>query len=773
MSTPWLWVRMSKNTVIWVANRELPVVRTPGKLALVEKGVLVISDSGNVTIWTSNSSKSGSNSLAAQLLNTGNFVVRDVNNGVDPDEFLWQGFDYPCDTQIPGLKIGYDVRRKRDLYQAAWKSLDDPAESEYTFKLDLTGVPQYFLRKGSQEVFRSGPWNGLRFSGRPNLKPNSVYRFWYRADDEWIYYGYEPIDSSVLLRTVVNVDGALQRFIWNERNHNWNLFLTFATDNCDTYNWCGPYASCNINNSPACKCLTGYVPKSQTDWDTAGWGEGCVRKIAANCSREDHFIKLSSIKVPDTRNALGDMNLSLDQCRISCLNNCSCTAYGTWNVTDGGRGCLLWFGELKDIRLYTEYGQDIYVRVDPSEAGGISSNRRNRKLIAVAAVLSAVVAALIIVLVLHLRKKRKQHIQRQRHLYEHEAGDDNSRRTYSKEINNGDLELPLFDMETVSKATKNFSVANKLGEGGFGPVYKGVLKGGQEIAAKKLSQDSKQGSDEFKNEVMCIAKLQHRNLVKLLGCCIQEEYMLIYEFLPNKSLDLFIFDEKRSALLDWPKRLNIINGIARGLLYLHQDSRLRIVHRDLKASNILLDCDLNPKISDFGMARICGGNETAASTNRIVGTYGYMSPEYAIDGQFSVKSDVFSFGVLILEIVSGRRNRGFYHPNHHLNLLGHTWKLYNTGQFSDAIHETLKESCIVDEVLRALHIGLLCVQQNASDRPNMASVVLMLSSDSSALPPPKVPGFFTARNPIEADSSSGKHESCSTNEMSVTLIDPR
>ncbi|KAG5235591.1 G-type lectin S-receptor serine/threonine-protein kinase [Salix suchowensis] len=176
-------------------------------------------------------------------------------------------------------------------------------------------------------------------------------------------------------------------------------------------------------------------------------------------------------------------------------------------------------------------------------------------------------------------------------------------------------------MSTIAHATDTFSDTNKLGEGGFGPVYKGILIGGQQIAVKRLSKSSGQGLDEFKNEVMLIAKLQHRNLVKLLGCCVHEdERMLIYEYMPNKSLDFFIFDQTRRKLLDWRKRINIIGGIARGLLYLHQDSRLRIIHRDIKPSNILVDEELNPKISDFGLARMFGGDQTEAKTNRVVGT---------------------------------------------------------------------------------------------------------------------------------------------------------
>ncbi|CAL5390623.1 unnamed protein product [Camellia sinensis] len=364
--------------------------------------------------------------------------------------------------------------------------------------------------------------------------------------------------------------------------------------------------------------------------------------------------------------------------------------------------------------------------------------------------------------------KKKWHPKREGQIRHHPGA------AYYKEAKNEDIELPLFHFSTITKATENFAIDNKLGEGGFGPVYKGMLEGGQEIAVKLLSKNSKQGADEFKNEVICIAKLQHRNLVKLLGYCIQgEERLLIYEYMRNNNLDSFIFDQSQKMLLDWPTRFHIINGIARGLLYLHQDSRVRIIHRDLKGSNILLDHDMNPKISDFGLARIFEGNETVANTKRVVGTYGYMSPEYAIDGLFSVKSDIFSFGVLVLEVVSGQRNREFGHPSHDLNLLGHAWRLYKEGKATELIDVQLRNSCNLTEVLRSIHVGLLCVQQRPEDRPSTESVIWMLGREGALTHQPKQPGFFFERNLLETESERREIERCSANMITITQLEAR
>ncbi|KAL6859126.1 hypothetical protein ACP4OV_018128 [Aristida adscensionis] len=312
-------------------------------------------------------------------------------------------------------------------------------------------------------------------------------------------------------------------------------------------------------------------------------------------------------------------------------------------------------------------------------------------------------------------------------------------------IEGNNSEFTFFDFSQVLDATNNFSVNNKLGQGGFGPVYKGQFPDGLEIAVKRLASHSGQGFTEFKNEVQLIAKLQHRNLVRLLGCCSEgEERILVYEYLLNRSLDFFIFDETRRALLSWDKRLVIIEGIAQGLLYLHKHSRLRVIHRDVKASNILLDSEMNPKISDFGLAKMFSSNDTEGNTKRVVGTYGYMAPEYASAGLFSTKSDVFSFGVLILEIISGKRNSCFYQCEDFLNLLGYAWQLWNEGRWFDLLDKSLAKSC-TPEMMRCMNIALMCVQENVADRPTMSDVAAMLSSESMVLLEPKHPAYFHVR----------------------------
>ncbi|XP_039169877.1 cysteine-rich receptor-like protein kinase 15 [Eucalyptus grandis] len=346
------------------------------------------------------------------------------------------------------------------------------------------------------------------------------------------------------------------------------------------------------------------------------------------------------------------------------------------------------------------------------------------------------------------------------------------------------MESLQFDLATIQAATNDFSHESKLGEGGFGEVFKGGLPNGQPIAVKRLSQSSRQGDDEFKNEVLLVAKLQHRNLVRLLGFCLEgDEKLLAYEFVPNKSLDYFLFDLEKRGQLDWPLRYKIVSGIARGMLYLHEDSRLRIIHRDLKCSNILLDSEMNPKISDFGMARIFGVDQTQANTDKIVGTFGYMSPEYAMHGEFSVKSDVYSFGIILLEMICGKRNN-YYHQldGDFPNLFLQAWNQWRKSTPLKVLDSAIMDSNSRDQVLRCLHICLLCIQEDPVIRPTMATIVLMLSSNSITLPSPQHPAFFVQSRSqrlsipmreLESNEYANKTMPSSTNGMSVTELYPR
>ncbi|XP_057424955.1 cysteine-rich receptor-like protein kinase 10 [Lotus japonicus] len=344
-----------------------------------------------------------------------------------------------------------------------------------------------------------------------------------------------------------------------------------------------------------------------------------------------------------------------------------------------------------------------------------------------------------------------------------------------------DVDCLQFDFATVEAATNSFSDENKIGQGGFGVVYKGILPNGMEIAVKRLSVTSLQGAVEFRTEATLVAKLQHRNLTRLLGFCLEgREKMLIYEYIPNKSLDHFLFDPVKQRELDWSRRYKIIVGISRGMLYLHEDSQLRIIHRDLKASNVLLDENMIPKISDFGMAKIFEADQTQVNTGRIVGTFGYMSPEYAMRGQFSVKSDVFSFGVLVLEIVSGKKNTDFYQSNQADDLLSFAWKNWTEKTPLELLDPSLRGSYSRNEVIRCIHIGLLCVQENPHDRPSMATIALMLNSYSVTLSLPRQPAsFLHGRTPnrlkhgLDSDQSNSCSIPWSVNEASFTGVYPR
>ncbi|PWA61907.1 S-locus glycoprotein domain-containing protein [Artemisia annua] len=778
-----IWYKkISVKTVVWVANRDYPITNVSSSILRIDSvGNLVLKNYTDHVVWSSNSTSSGN--ATAQLYDSGNLVITDGNSM----KILWESFDHPTDTFLPGMKIGKNYLTGAEWHLTSWKSIHDPAIGEFIFSVDTHGYPHVVIRDGLEVKSRAGPWNGERFSGSPFTSMNTYFPYNMNINEKEAVFNL--VYTSVITKITLTSSGNLEFLVWQEDKKTWKVIAIVPRDICDTYKICGPYGSCNTEDGQKCSCLdeAKFEPINKRGWVTGDWTGGCVRRIPLDCKNgTDGFIKYSNVKLPDTQTSWFNNTMSLTECKAICLQNCTCMAYANTDIRGEGSGCLLWFNDLLDIRACSNSkgGQDIFVRMASSELDHALDSSvfkkdggTNIKIILIGVFLAVFVISLSTWL---WYAWRKRHLSPQTE----EGGSLNVGESGTEA-----MELPLFSFSRVSKATADFSLDNKLGEGGFGPVYKGMLEDGQEIAVKRLSNTSSQGINEFMNEVICISKLQHRNLVKLLGCSIDgDEKLLIYEFMPNRSLDQFIFgqyhiisikstivtyyDKRKSALLDWTKRLDIIKGIARGLLYLHQDSRLRIIHRDLKASNILLDVDMNPKISDFGIARSFGGNETEANTERVVGTYGYMSPEYALDGLFSIKSDVFSFGVLVLEIVSGKRNRGFVHSEHNNNLIGHAWRMHSEGKSMELLDSNFAEASNPSEVLRSIEVGLLCVQQSPEDRPNMSSVVFMLGNEG-ALPKPKQPAFFTDRNLPGTGFSSASYPTSSSNELTFTEIAAR
>ncbi|KAJ1291338.1 hypothetical protein BS78_02G309200 [Paspalum vaginatum] len=697
------------------------------------------------------------------------------------------------------MRITLDRRNgtlTRTLF-TSWRSAGDPATGDFTLGQDPLGSAQLYIWRGGNTTFwRSGQWANTNFVGVP-WRSLYVYGFKLNGDppskgDGVMSYIFNVYNSSEF-RFVLQPNGTETCYMLLDDGQ-WETVWSQPTIPCQEYNTCGANAECTAgdNGQALCACLKGFEPRNPAEYGGGNWTQGCVRSAPLGCETNGSagvgFADMPWMKLPNFAvwgSTVGDD----DACRQSCLANCSCGAYSY----SAGTGCLTWAGDLLDMYQFPDgEGYDLHVKVPASLLETGSKGRRWITVVVVVVVVVVVLAGCGLLLWKCRRRikeklgivgREKPSPQPQSLLPLRDARQDFSgpKQPDQEEAEGGGkkCELPLFSFEVVAAATGDFSDANKLGEGGFGHVYKGRLPGGEEVAVKRLSRSSGQGLEEFKNEVILIAKLQHRNLVKLLGCCIQgEEKILVYEYMPNKSLDAFLFDPSRRGLLDWKTRFSIIEGIARGLLYLHRDSRLRVVHRDLKASNILLDRDMNPKISDFGMARIFGGDQNQVNTNRVVGTLGYMSPEYAMEGLFSVRSDVYSFGILILEIVSGQKNSSFHHMEGSLNIVGYAWQLWNADKGERLIDPSIRAACSAREALRCVHMALLCVQDHACDRPDIPYVVMALGSDSSVLPMPKPP-TFTLQCTSSADKDDGLFrdrqgdESYSACDLTVTMLHGR
>uniref|UniRef100_A0A166IME5 Uncharacterized protein n=1 Tax=Daucus carota subsp. sativus TaxID=79200 RepID=A0A166IME5_DAUCS len=358
-----IWYKkISSGTVVWVANRNAPIMNNLSMVRVDDKGITLQTVNG--IIWSSNTSVSMKNPVA-QILDSGNLVLRDDDHGID--NFIWQSFDYPGDIMLPGMKFGLDLVTGLDRYFTSWKSIDDPSTGNFTNRIDPNGFPQSFVLKGSVKWHRFGPWNGRQFSGTPNGNLNGIYTEAFVINEKEIYYKFDLIEaSSAVIRFILTSSGWTELLVWNYENQSWKQFAAVRVSGCDRYRLCGAYGVCNINGSPRCECLREFVPKFPEKW-TSNWSGGCVREKKIDCRSDATFMKYSGVKLPDTRHSWYDMKTNLAECRRLCLQNCSCTAYANADIRRGGSGCILWFDHLIDMMGYTEDGQDIYVKMPASE----------------------------------------------------------------------------------------------------------------------------------------------------------------------------------------------------------------------------------------------------------------------------------------------------------------------------------------------------------------------------------------------------------------------
>ncbi|KAL1834368.1 hypothetical protein ACET3Z_004019 [Daucus carota] len=722
----------------WIANRDRPIRNNSGVLSLeVESGRLIIShnNASNPIVFYSGQ---GLNRKLT-LLDDGNLVLEEGG------ETLWQSFDHPTDALLPGMKLGISHRSNRSWSLTSWLDEYDPTSGAFTLEWDHSARILVVKFRG-KPYWTSGKLINDKFENINN--PLDVVKLDYRfknvtnRDEE--YFFYTLVDNH---STPENQNfGSGWQLTYQGNIYDGERFAIAKVDECYGYNTRGTnYTGCELWEQPKCRNHQ-QIFEIQTGY----------------------FEKTEDYTVYDDHNA----SHGYSDCKAECWEDCSCFGFEHYGGTEG---CNLHRGRNLKFQPGGAYGSKYVLRdADPSGSDIKVHSREKKKGIFIMAIV--VVASSILVLLSTLLYCRRKKIRQAKKAAIQDLLTLNGYMETVDELgNNGRSELKFFSFTSIVAATGNFSPINKLGEGGFGPVYKGKFLDGKEIAVKRLSRKSTQGLTELKNELILIAKLQHTNLVRLLGCCIhRQEKMLIYEYMPNKSLDSFLFNERKREQLTWERRLSIIEGIAQGLLYLHKYSRLRIIHRDLKAANILLDQHMNPKISDFGLARIFTLNSSETYTSRVVGTHGYMAPEYVIEGTFSTKSDVYSFGVLVLEILSGRKINSFNQVEGPSNLVAFAWELWNRDAAFELMDPSISDSCLQNQFLRCVHIGLLCVEDDALDRPTMDNVTSMLANDTAVLPNPRRPAFYIESRAHETKSQETKSsQNISVNGLSASLMEAR
>ncbi|XP_010942011.1 G-type lectin S-receptor-like serine/threonine-protein kinase At2g19130 [Elaeis guineensis] len=696
-------------TVIWVANRATPISNTSSaELKISEDGRLVLLNSSKIPVWSSNSTPSTSNSTVAVLLDTGNLVMRDGSNTT-----IWQSFYHPTDTVMPGCCLGLNKITGEHQSITSWENSDNPAPGPFSASMDPDGSNQFVLVwNGSEIYWRTEFWNGQYYPRIPGTKSSTLIKFTFVNNKQRTCGMYTVLGSSFITRIMIDSSGLFRQWFWVKSTQEWQTLFTIPWFQCYD-SQCGAFGICDQKSPNICRCSYGFEPGSMKEWELKVWRSGCVRKTSLRCGNkssvggevEDRFLEMTNMRLPANPQywTLG----SAQDCEQFCLNNCSCNAYAYVS------GCSIWTGDLRNLEQLHDAdsgGGTLYLRLAASDFPASSSSHK----LAISLTLSVIggilgILCVLVGLIWAFRRRK--------------------RISMAKQVEGSLIQFTYGDLQHV---TKNFS--EKLGSGGFGSVFKGTLIDSTEVAVKKL-EGLRQGEKQFRTEVRTLAGIQHVNVVRLRGFCSKgSKKLLVYEYMSGGSLDSHLF-RNNSTVLGWKMRYQIILGIARGLAYLHEKCRECIIHCDVKPDNVLLDSDFCAKVADFGMAKLIGRDfSTVLTTMR--GTIGYLAPEWISGRPITSKIDVYSFGMMLFELISGKRNtaqsadgsENFY------PYLAATKGI--AGDIFSLLDHGLNGAADTEEVTRVCRVACWCIQESEAHRPTMGQVVQILEGVLEVSVPP-------------------------------------
>uniref|UniRef100_A0A0D9W258 non-specific serine/threonine protein kinase n=1 Tax=Leersia perrieri TaxID=77586 RepID=A0A0D9W258_9ORYZ len=634
-------------------------------------GNLVILNIANKSIiWSSqiDNTTNTNRNITVVLSDNGNLGILHASN---PTIVWWQSFDHPTDVFLPGAKIGRNKITGQKYSFTSKINFEDPALGLYCMELDPSGARQYYdkLCNSSMVYYSTGEWNGRYFNSVPEMSSNVFLdsRFVDNNDEE--YFTYTPFDKTVTTICLVDASGLTKQLIWVEQLQDWELVFIRPKDSCDVFSVCGPFTVCNGNTLPLCNCMKEILVEVTKGLETWGQTRRMHKKYP---SLTNKFFPIPSVRLPYDANSM-EIVASAQECM-------------QYNDTTSTNGEIL------------------YLRLAAAELQSWEHNRRRRTTgVVVGASVSAFSFLAFILPLMIWRSKRRS------------CGHP------MDEIKEG-AGIIAFRYAHLQRATKNFS--EKIGGGGFGSVFKGILSNSTTIAVKMLDS-ARQGEKQFRAEVSTIGMIQHVNLVKLIGfCCEGDRRMLVYEYMVNCSLDAHLF-QRNGTILNWRTRYHIAIGVAKGLSYLHESCHDCIIHCDIKPENILLDASFIPKVADFGMAKLLGRDFSRVLTT-MRGTIGYLAPEWISGVAITQKVDIYSYGMVLLEIISGRRNaleeckssgnQAVYFP------VQAAHKLLK-GDVRSLVDPQLQGDVDMEEIETACKVACWCIQDDDFNRPTMGDIV--------------------------------------------------